>query len=288
MARPKSVVPRSCLLCKVTMPRHIKPPPHYAEGLCEKHYRQKLRKLPLCKAAGCRTRLKPKQSRQGYCRMHEPLLLQEPIRKPEAIARTLEKFLAGITPSREGLDGLFGCWPWTGRRNKTLPGPDGKVPAGYGLLSIGNHDWLAHRYSYNNFVGGHRQNRTLDHVCGNSLCVRPDHLMPMTERRNSELEHQRALEDPDAVLRDLAKIPNMEPKVMMWAMMNRLPVGRGEPGGQPFAYGLDGEPFEHELGPAAYPAVTELLRNKPKSGASSPIGRKKSKKPTTRTRSKAL
>lgn len=162
MARPKSLVPRSCLLCLVTLPRHIKPPPHYADGLCEKHYKQEQRKLPQCKADGCGARLKPKQSRQGYCRMHEPLLLQEPIRKPEAIARTLEKFLAGITPSREGLDGLFGCWPWTGRRNNTVPGPDGILPPGYGLLGIGNHDWLAHRYSYNYFVGGHRPKRTLD------------------------------------------------------------------------------------------------------------------------------
>jgi hypothetical protein len=47
--------------------------------------------------------------------MHEPLLLQEPIRKPHATARTLATFVAGITPSSEGLDGLFGCWPWTGR-----------------------------------------------------------------------------------------------------------------------------------------------------------------------------
>lgn len=76
---------------------------------------------------------------------------------------------------------------------------------------------------------------------------------------------------------------------MLWAMLKGLPVGRGEPGGEPFAYGLDGEPFEHELGPAAYPAVTELLRNKPKPGASSPLGPKKSsRKPITRIRSKAL
>lgn len=112
--------------------------------------------------------------------------------------------------------------------------------------------------------------------------------MPMTERRNSELEHQRALEDPAAVLQDLAKIPNMPPSVMLWAMMNGLPVGRATPGGGPYAYGLDGQPFVHELGPAAYPAVTELLRNKPKPGTSSPVSRKKSNKPTNRTRSKAL
>lgn len=102
------------------------------------------------------------------------------------------------SPGRSG--SLFGCWPWTGRRNKMVPGPDGTLPPGYGLLNIGNH----------------------------------------------------------------------------------------EPGGEPFAYGLDGEPFEQKLCPAAYPAVTELLRNKPKLGASSPVRPKEDKKHTTGTGSRAL
>ncbi|WP_284991021.1 HNH endonuclease [Arthrobacter sp. efr-133-TYG-120] len=242
-----------------TLPRHEKPRPHYANGLCEMHYRQERRKKPECKAADCKARLKPAHSRQGYCRMHEHLLLKEPLRKPEAIDRTLDNFLAGITPTLSGLPGLFGCWPWTGRRNKVALGSSGE-PVGYGVISIGNHDWLAHRYSYGNFIGGHRNGLTLDHVCRNSLCVRPDHLMPMTQRRNSELEHRRALDDPEAVLRDLAKIPEMRMETMLWAMLNGLPISRATPGGKPFAYGLDGEPFNHRSGPAEFPAVAELFR----------------------------
>lgn len=201
------------------------------------------------------------------------MLLKEPHRKPEAIARTLETFVSAITPSRTGLDGLFGCWPWTGRRNKATPGRNGEMRPGYGLISIGNHEWLAHRYSYNNFVGGHRPKLTLDHICQNSLCVRPDHLMPMTQRRNSELEHHRASDDPDAVLRDLAKIPNMQPGDMMWAMLKGLPVGRGKPGEEPFPYGLDGEPFQYELGPASFPPVTKLFRPSGVLEASAPTAR---------------
>lgn len=259
MARPKALVARSCLLCRVTLPRHQKPPPHYAEGLCEKHYRQKQRKLPQCKADTCGARLKPKQSRQGYCRKHEHLLLKEPVRTAVAMERTMEKFLANITPTQDGLEGRFGCWPWTGRRNKEEAVSNGQPKPGYGLLSIGNHDWLAHRYSYGIFVGGHRPGLTLDHVCRNSLCVRPDHLMPMTSRRNSELEHKRAVEDPDSVLRDLLMIPQMAMGTMAWAMLNGLPVGRAAPGGEPFAYGLDGQPFEHLAGPSSYPAVAALF-----------------------------
>jgi hypothetical protein len=260
MARPKAQYQRSCLVCISTLPRHERPRPHYANGLCEMHYRREERKRPQCRAEGCGARLKAAHSRQGFCRMHEPLLLQQPIRKPEAIARTLDKFLSGVTPSRTGLNGLFGCWPWTGRRNKVTPTPNGEVRPGYGLLSIGNHDWLAHRYSYNNFVGGHRPGLTLDHVCRNSLCVRPDHLMPMTQRRNSELEHQRVSEDPDTVLEDLLQIPNMQPSVMAWAMLKGLPVGRAQPGGEPFGYGLDGKAFNYGSGPAGYPAVLTLMR----------------------------
>lgn len=278
MARPKAKFERSCTACISTLPRHEKPGKHYADGMCEKHYRQAQRKKPQCSADGCKARLNRGHSRQGHCRWHEPLLLQEPLRTPMAIAKTLDKFLSQITPSLDGPDGTFGCWPWTGRRNKAKPGLSGEARPGYGLITIGNDEWLAHRFSYGNFTGGHRPGLTLDHVCRNSLCVRPDHLMPMTGRRNSELEHRRALDDPESVLRDLAKIPHMAPGVTLWATMKGLPVGRGEPGGELFAYGLDGQPFEHELGPAAYPAVTELLRNNPKQGPSSPIRRKQGRK----------
>src|SRR5687768_17070499 len=105
MARPKAQYARSCILCLSTLPRHLTPPPHYANGLCEKHYRQQHRRKTQCKADGCTTRLNKggRQSRQGYCRWHEPLLLKEPVRTPDAIARTLDKFRSQITPSQEGL-----------------------------------------------------------------------------------------------------------------------------------------------------------------------------------------
>lgn len=260
MARPKDTFQRSCLDCIVTNLRHQKPGAHYAKGLCEKHYRQQQRKMDKCNAARCGTRLKVGQSRQGFCRTHEPLLLKEPIRTPEAIARTLERFVAQISPSRTELDGLFGCWPWQGRINKSTVSPSGEVRPGYGLISIGNHDWLAHRFSYANFIGGHRPGLTLDHVCRNSLCVRPDHLMPMTQRRNSELEHRRASDEPDVVLEDLLKLPHMQVGFSAWAMLKGLPIGRATPGGVPFAYGLDGEPFEHPLGPAGFPRIADLYR----------------------------
>lgn len=109
MARPKAKLGRSCVVCMSTLKRHVAPRPHYANGLCEMHYRKAQRKKPECQAAGCGARLAKGHSRQGHCRMHEPLLLNEPIRTAEAMARTMDRFVGEISPSREGLEGLFGC-----------------------------------------------------------------------------------------------------------------------------------------------------------------------------------
>lgn len=39
-----------------------------------------------------------------------------------------------------------------------------------------------------------------------------------------------------------------------------LATGRAQPGGGPFKYGLDGEPFDQQPGPANYPSAQALLR----------------------------
>lgn len=62
-----------------------------------------------------------------------------------------------------------GCWNWEGNLNK----------AGYGRFSFMNERWLAHRVSYELFVGP-IPNEALDHLCRNPRCVNPDHLEPVT------------------------------------------------------------------------------------------------------------
>lgn len=91
MARPKAKYQRSCTVCMSTLPRHEKPRPHYADGLCEMHYRREQRKKPKCAATECGARLDPAHSRQGHCRLHEPLLLREPsVLAPSIRARVLQ------------------------------------------------------------------------------------------------------------------------------------------------------------------------------------------------------
>lgn len=247
MARPKDKYKRGCLVCRSILPRHEPGGSHHAKGLCRKHYDEWKQTKPLCNEAGCTVRLglKPNDSRQGYCRLHDWLLLGEPHRKPEAIELTLAKFVAQI--ARETND--RGCWLWQGRDN-------GK---GYGLISVGNHDWLAHRYAYGSFIGGHKPQLTLDHVCRVRNCVRPDHMMPMTGARNAELEHRDNTENLDVILADLLRIPHMKPGTLLWAMLKGLATGRAQPR-ERFGFGLDGQDFGHRPAPAAYPAVKLLLK----------------------------
>lgn len=248
MARPKDEYQRGCTVCRSTLPRHERGGDHHSRGMCRKHYDEWKATKPLCKQGGCTVRigLKAHDSRQGYCRLHDHLLLGEPHRKPEAIELTLNKFASQIAPRQTN---ERGCWLWEGRDN-------GK---GYGVIGLGNHDWLAHRYSYGSFIGGHKPQLTLDHVCRVRNCVRPDHMMPMTRRRNTELEHKDTVDNLEIILADLLRIPDMEPRTLVWAMFKGLAVGRAQPG-EPFGFGLDGQPFDHRPGPATYPLAKDLLR----------------------------
>lgn len=68
-----------------------------------------------------------------------------------------------------------GCWKWTG----TVAG----VP-GYGRIIVGDTRIYAHRWAYEQFIGLIPEELDLDHLCRNRLCVRPDHLEPVTRQVN--------------------------------------------------------------------------------------------------------
>lgn len=66
------------------------------------------------------------------------------------------------------------CWEWTGARNSR----------GYGALGVNSKPWLAHRYSYTLAYGAIGDGLTLDHLCRNIICVRPEHLQAVSTRTN--------------------------------------------------------------------------------------------------------
>lgn len=82
----------------------------------------------------------------------------------------IEHFMGYVDQSGE-------CWEWTGYR----------VAAGYGKVTIlgsGGRKDLAHRRAYELLVGPIPDGLTIDHLCRNTGCVRPDHLEPVTLREN--------------------------------------------------------------------------------------------------------
>lgn len=60
------------------------------------------------------------------------------------------------------------CWIWQSWVGKV----------GYGGIGVDGKQWLAHRWSYTKLVGSIPDGMQLDHLCGNRLCVNPDHLEP--------------------------------------------------------------------------------------------------------------
>lgn len=66
------------------------------------------------------------------------------------------------------------CWVWVGATN-------GK---GYGQFYCDGRNQLAHRVSYQLYVGEIPEGLTVDHQCENTICVNPDHLKPMTLKEN--------------------------------------------------------------------------------------------------------
>lgn len=67
-----------------------------------------------------------------------------------------------------------GCWVWSGAKDRW----------GYGQFGSNRRVVLAHRWSYEYFVGPIEKGLTLDHLCRNRGCVNPAHLQVVTMREN--------------------------------------------------------------------------------------------------------
>ena len=70
------------------------------------------------------------------------------------------------------------CWNWTAATNHT-----GEARA-YGQFWFDGKLVLAHRFAYELEVGPIPDGIDTDHLCRNRLCVRPDHLEPVTRAEN--------------------------------------------------------------------------------------------------------
>lgn len=77
------------------------------------------------------------------------------------------------------------CWIWTGTR---VSGRNGNR---YGVFAVMEREspLMAHRWIYERLVGPIPSGLQLDHLCRNGLCVRPDHLEPVTQAENLRREN---------------------------------------------------------------------------------------------------
>jgi hypothetical protein len=91
--------------------------------------------------------------------------------------RTIARFWSKIEPNSpvpEYAPDLGPCWVWQG-----APGENG-----YGYFWYDDKKRLAHRFSFELFIGPIPDGLTLDHLCRVTMCVHPRHLEPVTDRVN--------------------------------------------------------------------------------------------------------
>lgn len=74
------------------------------------------------------------------------------------------------------------CWLWIGYKSKSNS-------AYYGVFSVGRERIKAHRFSYQQSIGVVRDGLQLDHLCRNTLCIRPEHLEAVTASVNLSRRH---------------------------------------------------------------------------------------------------
>jgi len=104
------------------------------------------------------------------------------------VDRDSGRFVAGDQIARfwSQVDRGADCWLWVGHRNRD----------GYGHFKVTDRPGhyrtvLAHRWSWEATHGPVPAGLTLDHLCGQPACVRPEHLEPCTNAENLRRRHAR-------------------------------------------------------------------------------------------------
>jgi hypothetical protein len=87
-----------------------------------------------------------------------------------------------------------GCWNWQLSKER----------GGYGKIKVAYKSKLAHRVSYEVFVGEIPNGLQLDHICKVRACVNPAHLEPVTAKENL---HRSSLKELWAAKKEVTHCP---------------------------------------------------------------------------------
>lgn len=138
--------------------------------MCQMHY---MRFWKHGSAADPTPYVDPGCSVDGCGRPHRSLGLCDPhykrdyrLRNPTRVRPTREEYFWSKVEKSDP------CWSWSGQKNLQ------------GYAKIG--DEQAHRFSYELLVGPIPEGMQIDHMCHNPLCVKPEHLRPVTCKQNNE------------------------------------------------------------------------------------------------------
>lgn len=148
--------------------------PQHTRGLCLAHYHRLYyggdirpdepirahRANGPCSVAGCEREV----DARDLCRLH---YVRWQRTGSVNLPTTEERFLAKVEKTER-------CWFWNGHRNAN----------GYGVMNVGGKSTLAHRWSYERWIGKIGEGLTIDHLCRVRHCVNPAHLEAVTMRVN--------------------------------------------------------------------------------------------------------
>lgn len=70
------------------------------------------------------------------------------------------------------------CWEWQGGGGR------------YGKMMVDGQRVTIHRWAYEQFVGPIPDGLHLHHTCSNTMCVNPDHLVPVTASENTAIYYR--------------------------------------------------------------------------------------------------
>lgn len=158
--------------------------PKYCQGYCSSHYhrlrkagaltlRTELNADKVCTVDGCAQTV----SSLGFCRAHyrrftrhgDPTAGKQPMPPYRGTLRDVFEFFQPGDPPPEGV-----IWPWRGRLNR----------AGYGEFCYRGRRWLAHRVSYELFIGPIPPGHVIRHINDTPIDCNPHNLLTGTQAQN--------------------------------------------------------------------------------------------------------